>query len=71
MNRRAVATSLAGLALVGSVSLTACDPGPECVESHLETQWQPIFNGKTTTLHPVMISVCDRYAEPKESKSGT
>lgn len=57
-----VAAALAGVALVGSLTV-ACDPGPECLESHLETTYMPVYNGKTTTIQPVYTTVCDRYAE--------
>ncbi|WP_030855262.1 hypothetical protein [Streptomyces sp. NRRL S-475] len=42
---------------------TGCDDGPDCKRSHTETQWVPVFNGKTTTIHPVFVSVCDEYEE--------
>ena len=57
-----VAVAVAGVVLVGSLTV-ACDPGPECVKSHSELTWVPVFNGKTSTIHPVWTSVCDEYAK--------
>ncbi|QAX94742.1 hypothetical protein HOV12_gp50 [Streptomyces phage Lilbooboo] len=61
-----VAAAVAGVVLVGALTVE-CDDGPPCVDSHVETTWMPVFNGKTTTLQPVITTVCDRYAEPKET----
>ncbi|CAA07142.1 gp18 [Lomovskayavirus C31] len=55
-----VAAAIAGVALVGAVTV-GCDPGPECIESHSEMTWVPMYNGKTTTLQPVWTTVCTKY----------
>ena len=48
-------------------ALTACDMGPECLESHSEMQMQPYFkpNG-TMEMRPTFVRVCDKYAEESE-----
>jgi hypothetical protein len=57
-----VAAAVAVTAVV-ALGLTGCDPGPECIESHSELTWVPVFNGKTSTLQPVWTSVCTEYAK--------
>jgi hypothetical protein len=47
-----VATVLIGL------GLSACDPGKPCKRYAQTITWMPVFNGKTTTLHPVFSSTC-------------
>lgn len=66
--RKARAVFLAGLAAAGMLALTGCEDEPPCAESHIETQLIPVFNGKTTTLIPTAVEVCDRYV--KESPNG-
>lgn len=62
--RRCTRVLLAVAALViMTLSLTACEPGPECIRSHSEMTWVPVWTGKTSTLHPVWTSVCDSYAK--------
>lgn len=58
------AVALASVAL-GVGGLTACDTGPECVDSHVVTNVVPVYNAatKSTTLQTVTTVVCDRYAE--------
>ncbi|WP_328546767.1 hypothetical protein [Streptomyces platensis] len=63
--RYARAMMLAGLAATGALTLTGCDTGPACIDSHVETQWVSVFNGKTATMQPVVVTVCDRYEKEK------
>jgi len=65
VNKR-VAAAVVGVALVGALT-TACDTGPECVESHTTVTLIPVFNGKTTTLVPTTQVICDRYAKEKSA----
>ncbi|CAD80140.1 gp18 [Streptomyces phage phiBT1] len=55
-----------GVAAVAMLTLSACDTGPECIESHSEMHMMPVYNGKTTILQPVWTTVCTKYAEPAE-----
>lgn len=63
-----IALAVAGVALVAA-SATACDTGPECLDSHVVTSYVPVYNAttKTTSIHPVFTVVCDRYAEDSKS----
>jgi hypothetical protein len=65
---RVAAVALGAVALV-MVTATACDDGPECLDSHTVTNFVPVYNAttKTTTVQPVITVVCDRY-ETGESK---
>lgn len=59
--RVAIALAAMVAALLG---LSACDPGPRCVHSHLETQWVTVVGYKGgISVHPVFVSVCDKYAK--------
>jgi hypothetical protein len=52
--------------LAALLGLSACDPGPECVRSHMETQWVTVIGYKgSVSMHPVFVSVCDQYAKTK------
>jgi len=65
--KKRVAAAVVGVALVGALTTGCEDDGAVCVHSHLETQLIPVMTGKTTTLVPHMVSVCDRWEYPKEN----
>jgi len=53
-----------GAMLAALLGLSACDPGPRCERSHLETQWVTVVGYKgSVSVHPVFVSVCDKYAK--------
>lgn len=64
---RRLALAVVGVALA-LATLTACDDR-ECLRGHSEIQLMPIYNGKTTTLIPTSVFVCDEYA-PEEADAG-
>jgi hypothetical protein len=57
--------------VVAAAGLTACDTGPDCVESHVETRVElrtHYVNGKPQMRPETVVrTVCDRY-EPEEKK---
>ncbi|MET8691760.1 hypothetical protein ABZV65_04345 [Streptomyces bauhiniae] len=60
--KRSTAVAVVGAVLVGTL-VTGCDTGPECLRSHTDVTYLPIYNGKTTTIQPVFNVVCDEYAK--------
>ncbi|APC43309.1 hypothetical protein Joe_69 [Streptomyces phage Joe] len=52
------------LVILGFGFLTGCDDR-ECIESHTTVQTVTTFNGKTTSVHVIPVTVCTRYAEEK------
>lgn len=65
--RKRAALALAGLALAGGATLTACDDGPPCEQYVTTWQLHPMVIGKVTTYHMVPVSVCVKYA-PETTK---
>jgi hypothetical protein len=61
--------ALAGAALVGALT-TGCDDGPECIRSHTDWHFIPVYNGKTTTLVWTPYTVCDEYAKESAKPNG-
>ncbi|MFF4054630.1 MULTISPECIES: hypothetical protein [Streptomyces] len=45
---------------LGAALLTGCGDDRPCLESHIEIQPVTTFNGKTTSVHLVPVSVCDK-----------
>lgn len=53
-----------GAMLAALLGLSACDPGPECVKEHTETQYQVVVGPDGNVgMQPVFIDVCDEYAK--------
>ena len=52
------------LGLILAVGLLSGCEDRECLESHLELTWMPMYQPatQTTTLSPMWLPVCDRYA---------
>ncbi|WJN62846.1 hypothetical protein [Streptomyces phage phiScoe2] len=53
------------LVILGFGFLTGCEDGPECLEHRTTVQTVTTFNGKTTSVHVIPVTVCTRYAEEK------
>ena len=51
------AVALVAALLIG-LGLTACTPAKPCKQYTYTTTWMPVFNGKTTTIHPIFSSTC-------------
>jgi hypothetical protein len=73
LNRKTA--GLAVLVTAAALTLTACEPGRECLEGHTElrpTVKTVTVNGKTRTeVKTESVYVCDRYAEPTPTTSET
>jgi hypothetical protein len=57
--------SIALLVVLLLILLSGCDDGPECLDHDTRLQTVTTFNGKTTSVHVIPVTVCTRYAEEK------